>query len=609
MKHGFLRSFIGIFLSLILLAAVDMFVFSLTAHSDLDNAEQVGYSYFLERMENRDWDTVYCSNASVKVYVETEEGFKYIYNPRDSVFEELLAEKGVTVLDAKGLEDSSYLNTIIRIGVIAFNVSVILVMLFVISAIKSESKPDAFIVITPNTGGVNNTDLQEQSTTDFKLGDSDKKTFDDVAGLKEVKEDVKVLVDFLVNKDKYAEAGAKLPKGVIFYGPPGTGKTLLAKAISGEAGVPFHYMSGSDFVELYVGVGAKRVRELFDKARKDAPCIIFIDEIDAIGRSRDSRDSNGEDRKTINALLAEMDGFKETENIIVIGATNRLKDLDPALLRSGRFTNKYCVPLPQTPAERKEVLNLYMWDKSFGDDVNVDDLAHEVSGLSPAQIEAWLNEAAIIQVQQSKAYITKVILDDALSKMLLQGHVRKDQSFRSEEERKIVAYHEAGHAILGRLLGSDVTKVTILSTTSGAGGVTFTTPKESGLLSVTDIKNKVMELYGGRLAETILYNGDFSKVTTGASNDIERATELIRAMVVSYGMSEEFGLINLEKVNADKEFIINQEVAIAKELQEAAMKLLTDNVESLEQLVSLLLEKDTVYKSELLELPLKTLAS
>lgn len=609
MKHGFLRSFIGIFLFIVLLAAVDSFIFSAIEYPDLGNIQHVAYNNFIEKIEDEEWKLVYYSADSDKVYIKKDGEFFYTDNPDSPDFKKMLLEKGITLLDAEELEESYKLNNIIGIMVIVLNVSAMAVAIFVVFSVKSSPKPDAFIVITPNVGGVNNTNLQEQSTTDFRLGDMDKKTFDDVAGLHEVKEDVKVLVDFLVNKDKYREAGAKLPKGVIFYGPPGTGKTLLAKAISGEAGVPFHYMSGSDFVELYVGVGAKRVRELFDKARKDAPCIIFIDEIDAIGRSRDSRDSNGEDRKTINALLAEMDGFKETENIIVIGATNRLKDLDSALLRSGRFTNKYCVPLPQTPAERKEVLNLYMWDKSFGDDVNVDDLAHEVSGLSPAQIEAWLNEAAIIQVQQSKAYITKAILDDAFSKMILQGHVRKDQSFRSEEERKTVAYHEAGHAILGRLLGSDVTKVTILSTTSGAGGVTFTTPKESGLLSVTDIKNKVMELYGGRLAETILYNGDFSKVTTGASNDIERATELIRAMVVSYGMSEEFGLINLEKVNADKEFIINQEVAIAKELQEAAMKLLTDNVESLEQLVSLLLEKDTVYKSELLELPLKTLAS
>ena len=239
-------------------------------------------------------------------------------------------------------------------------------------------------------------------------------------------------MDFLTDKDKYIEAGAVLPKGVILYGPPGTGKTLLAKAIAGEAGVPFLYASGSDFIEMYVGVGAKRIRELFAKARKQSPCIVFIDEIDAIGGKRSGMD-NSEDRKAINALLTEMDGFNELDNVVVIGATNRMEDLDPALLRPGRFSDKFCVPLPENAKERLEVIDIYATNKDFAPDFSMEALAKETVGFSPAQIESLLNEAAIIQVQEDRPYIDKDIIDKAMYKVLLNGHEKRDTERNTEE--------------------------------------------------------------------------------------------------------------------------------------------------------------------------------
>lgn len=423
-----------------------------------------------------------------------------------------------------------------------------------------------------------------------------KKYFSDVAGLREVKKDVKCLVDFIKNKEKYTAAGAKLPKGVILYGPPGTGKTLLAKAIAGEADIPFIYESGSNFVEMYVGVGSKRVRELFEKARQKAPCIIFIDEIDAIGSKRTGYD-NGEDRKTLDALLTEMDGFKESENILVIAATNRIEDLDSALLRPGRFTEKYCVPLPETLSERMEVINLYIKNKKLSDEIDLDSLAKETIGYSPAKIEALLNSAAIISVQDGEGIIRKSDIDKAMTKILLNGHMKEDSSERSMDEIKTVAFHEAGHAIVGHIFGKDITKVTVVASTSGAGGVTFSIPKEGGLSSAKDLKNQIMELYAGRLAELIYFKGDKELITTGASNDIERASKLIDSYVKKYGMSDKFGLLNLK--DEDNEKIFETKIKLSKELEEKTYEILNKNKDVLFEIAQKLIDDETIYKDEL----------
>ena len=423
------------------------------------------------------------------------------------------------------------------------------------------------------------------------------KRFSDVVGLSEVKRDVECLVDFLKNREKYEDAGAKLPRGVVLYGPPGTGKTLLAKAIAGEAGVPFLYMSGSEFVEMYVGVGAKRVRELFQRARRQAPCIVFIDEIDAVGAKRSDRE-NSEDRKTLNALLTEMDGFRSTDNVLVIGATNRLADLDPALLRPGRFTNKYCVPLPETKADRLAIVEHYASGKRFGEDVDFSALAKETAGFSPAQIEALVNESAIASVSAGRGFITRADVDTAYTKMALDGHIRDDQSERDPEEVRAVAWHEAGHALVGKLCGDEITKVTVLSTTSGAGGFTVSAPKGRQLRSAQDLKNAVAKLYGGRCAEKILF-GHRGRITTGASNDIERATKIIRSFVVNYGLVDEYGLLNLEVAEAPRGKVLDKEIELAKEIESAADEMLGAHINELRAIADELLENTTLYGEDL----------
>ena len=431
---------------------------------------------------------------------------------------------------------------------------------------------------------------------DVNENNENKKYFNDIAGLKEVKKDVKCLVDFIKNKEKYIEAGAKLPKGVILYGPPGTGKTLLAKAIAGEANIPFIYANGSSFIEMYVGVGPKRIRELFEKARKKAPCIIFIDEIDAIGSQRTGYD-HSEDRKTLDALLTEMDGFKETENILVIAATNRIEDLDNALMRPGRFTDKYCVPLPETVNERMEVINLYIKNKKLADDVDLNSLAKDTIGFSPAKIEALLNSAAIISVQDGNGIIRRKDLDKAMTKLLMDGHMKEDNSERNKKEIEIVAYHEAGHALVGHLFGKDITKVTVIASTSGAGGVTFSIPKEKGLSSARDVKGQIMELYAGRMAELMLFDGDKELVTTGATNDIERASKLIDSYVKKYGMSDKFGLLNLK--DEDDYKILDNKIEVAKELEKETYELLKKHKNVLTEIAESLIQSETIYEDEI----------
>ena len=426
------------------------------------------------------------------------------------------------------------------------------------------------------------------------------KTFQDVAGLKQVKQDMVLLVDFLKNPEKYHAAGAKMPKGVIFYGPPGTGKTLLARAIAGEANVPFYTASGSDFVEMFVGLGAKRVRELFASARKTAPCIVFIDELDAIGGKRGDIGGNSEQRQTINALLAEMDGFSGTENILVIAATNRIEDLDAALLRPGRFDKHIAVPLPETAEERLEVMKLYTKDKKFAEDVNLEALSKETIGFSPADIQALLNESALISVQKDKKFIDRECLDEAVFRKLLKGHA-KDDAKRNADEIKLVAWHEAGHAVLGKLAGMDVSKVTIIPSTSGAGGVNIIIPKKMGLYTIEELKAQVRMSYAGRCAEYLLF-GDKERVTTGASSDIKQATELIYAMISHYGMTEEYGMLNLADLRVDNSKILDKAVKLAKELEAETLELLQQHRAMHQEIVDVLIERETISGDELTEI-------
>lgn len=422
--------------------------------------------------------------------------------------------------------------------------------------------------------------------------DSNQIKFEDIAGLDEVKSDLETIVDFLKNPGRYKEAGAKLPKGVLLYGPPGTGKTMLARAIAGEAGVEFLSAVGSEFDEKFVGVGAQRIRTLFSNARKKAPCIIFIDEIDALGLKRSSDKGSG-NRQTINQLLSEMDGFTSDDNIIVIAATNKLEDLDFALTRPGRFDSQFAVPLPVNSSDRKKIIDIYVKNKKIGDDVDLTLLAKETLGCSPADIEGIINESAILATKENDGIITKAIIDDAFYKQVMKGHKKKDLE-RKEEEKKITAWHESAHAMVGILLGQEITKVTIIPSTSGAGGVTFFNNEKMGMYSKDELANQVMTLYAGRVAEEILA-GD-GGITTGASNDIAEATKIIKAMVESYGMSE-CGLLDYRNMEGN-EVTAGVCLGIANTLYTETMDLVLKHKKTLEEVANKLMLMETMTGEE-----------
>ena len=549
----------------------------LLAMSALVPAEEneVTYNKFWQMVEEEKVSKVYITVGGAATFTfEDLDGKQYITDyPRYSDFKKELLEADISVEEIS----SGWLSNILPL---VWDIGILLAM---------------FWLITRVTKGTLNSNKTEPITPD-----KGSKTFQDVAGLKQVKQDMVLLVDFLKNPAKYHAAGAKMPKGVIFYGPPGTGKTLLARAIAGEANVPFYSASGSDFVEMFVGLGAKRVRELFANARKTAPCIIFIDELDAIGGKRGDINGNSEQRQTINALLAEMDGFSGSENILVIAATNRIEDLDGALLRPGRFDKHIAVPLPETSDERLEVMKLYTKDKKFAEDVSFEALSKETIGFSPADIQALLNEAALISVQKEKKFIDRECIDEAVFRKLLKGHAKED-SKRNSDEIKLVAWHEAGHAVLGKIAGMDVSKVTIIPSTSGAGGVNIIVPKKMGLYTIEELKAQIRMSYAGRCAEYLLF-GDKEHVTTGASSDIKHATELIYAMIAHYGMTEEYGMLNLADLHVDNSKILAQAVAMAQQLEKETLDILRANRDMHQEIVDVLIERETISGDELTEI-------
>lgn len=442
--------------------------------------------------------------------------------------------------------------------------------------------------------------------------DKNKVTFKDVAGLKEEKEEVKELIDFLKNPKKFQKLGARIPKGVLLYGPPGTGKTLLARAVAGEANVPFYYISGSDFVELFVGVGASRVRDMFQQAKRTAPCLIFIDEIDAVGRQRGSGIGGGHDEReqTLNQLLTEMDGFGENEGIIIIAATNRPDVLDPALLRPGRFDRQVTVNLPDVKG-REEILKVHARNKVLADGVNIPALAKRTPGYSGADLENLLNEAALLAVRRNKEAITMSEIDEASDRVLMGP--AKSSKTRSENDRKLVAYHESGHAVVGiKLKGAnDVQKVTIIPRGS-AGGYNMMIPSEEKMCSTkTDLLEQITGLLAGRVAEEVV----FGEITTGAENDFSKATKIARAMVTEYGMSD-LGPMQLEQQEGsvflgrdyNKSRNFSNEVAheidtemrkIIDECYKKATQIINDNRDLLELLATTLLEYETLTKEQI----------
>lgn len=421
-------------------------------------------------------------------------------------------------------------------------------------------------------------------------------TFNEVQGIDELKPDLFRLVDSLKHPAKYKRLGARPTKGLILYGPPGTGKTLIAKAISGEADVPFFSASGSDFVEKYVGVGASRIRELFAKARKSSPCIVFIDELDAIGGSR-GESNNSERDQTINALLTELDGFAASEGILTICATNRLDILDTALTRPGRFDLKIAVNLPDKQA-RYQILKLHSTGKKLSDEVKIDALAKKTNGFSGAELENLLNESALIAATRDKESIANEDIEDAFFKIIMNGH--KKERVENDEYAKLVAYHESGHTLATKLLTNDgVPTVTIIQSTSGAGGVTFRAPEDVPLKSKKYLRNLIKVMYAGRAAEEILLeSGD--DITTGASEDIKQATEIIKHYIAIYGMGSR-GMIDLTQLT--NQFNMIEEASnMANELYRETLEFLTTNRSRLDRIASALLEKETLEETEIDEL-------
>lgn len=427
--------------------------------------------------------------------------------------------------------------------------------------------------------------------------------FSDIAGYSEQKEDLVTYVEYLKNPEKFHKKGATMPKGVLLYGPPGTGKTLFARAVAGEAGVPFFSASGSDFIEMFVGVGAKRIRSLFESAREKAPCIIFIDEIDAIGSKRNAL-SNSEQTQTINALLTEMDGFQKETGILVLATTNQPDALDPALVRSGRFDSHISIPLPATTEERELIIEVHKKNRTFSEDIDFKELAKQWIGFSGADIENILNEATIISTKKGFDEVTKECIEEAFYKKVLKGHMKKSgQQERDTKELEIVAYHEAGHAVVSTLLGvGEVSKVTILSTTNGAGGITFNIPKKMGLFSMEELENEVKVLYGGRAAEYLLFNKNIKKVTTGAANDIERATKILVDMIGKYGLNKDFHLLNLPNIPRGDGEVAEEVKMTSQKLFHETVSLLEEHYPLLQKVTERLLEKETIEAEELQEI-------
>lgn len=437
--------------------------------------------------------------------------------------------------------------------------------------------------------------IGEQKESDL-LQTSDTR-FENVIGHEEVLEDIQFMVEMLKNPKLGKDTGARLPRGVLFSGEPGTGKTLIAKAIAGEAGVPFLYANASSFVEMYVGVGAKRVRDLFKLARKSAPCVVFLDEIDAIGTGRDKNLGTTEHSQTLNALLQEMDGFNTSSGVVVIGATNREDALDKALLRSGRFDRRVIIAPPRDYKARMALFDYYLKDKKIDETVNVESLSKQVVGFTGADIEAIVNEAALITAMNKKNAIGSDEIEEAIDKRIFKGNRSKKGAF--ERDREIVAYHESGHAVMSYLLGEEIARATIVGTTSGVGGVVFNKERENLLQSDEDYRKRIMILYGGRASEEIKYGN----VTTGASNDITQATQLIQAYVQKFGFDRDYGLLDIELLDryVDSD-MLTQFSNISLDLYKRTKEKLDSNYALVERLAVKLLEAETLSGDAILEL-------
>ncbi|MFR1708355.1 MAG: ATP-dependent metallopeptidase FtsH/Yme1/Tma family protein [Clostridium sp.] len=540
------------------------------------------YTDFLLDLNNKNIYKVSISQTP-KITVIDKSGNKYSTdNPNSYNFKETLLKEGVIV------DSSSTLPTNQRIVVAILGISSIATI---------------FMIIKRNGSGSSMTSI---NAIDGQSVSKDKFNFNSVAGNDEAKDSLNDIVDFLKNPEKYASYGARMPKGVILYGDPGTGKTLLAKAIAGEANVPFYAVSGSDFVQMYVGVGASRIRNLFKKAKSHGKAVIFIDEIDAIGKQRSSNKAGNSDEKdqTLNALLTEMSGFKESEGIVVIAATNRLDILDEALLRPGRFDRHIEVSLPDINA-REKILNLHLKNKPVSD-MNIRDIAHNTTYFSGAKLESLVNEAAIIACKEDAPYITEHHMDKAFS-IVVAGHEKLDKEALKKEDMKITAYHEVGHALIShlKLPEEKISKVTIIPTSKGAGGYTLTIGEDSVYHNLEYLKRKIMVLLGGRAAEEIIFGEE--KITTGAFNDLKKTTNIVNNMICEYGMGKSLGLLRLSEMQGVPTdyyttVVLEECKSLIDELYGDVKDTLRANLDLLVKVSEELLVKETLYTDDILNL-------
>ncbi|MDR7433670.1 MAG: ATP-dependent zinc metalloprotease FtsH [Armatimonadota bacterium] len=560
-----------------------------------DFGDRVSYSWFLRAVESGKVAEVTIGDGTVSGVLHNGQSFR-VSVFQDASYLRLLLSKGVQVRVRPRLhrEPSTHATLL---------TSFVLLGLWMLMLRQAQS-------------GGNQAMSFGKSRARIYLENRPSVTFDDVAGVDEAKEELQEIIEFLKYPKKFQALGAKIPRGVLLVGPPGSGKTLLAKAIAGEAGVPFFSISGSEFVEMFVGVGASRVRDLFDQAKKNAPCLVFIDEIDAVGRQRGAGLGGGHDEReqTLNQLLVEMDGFDPNAGIIVIAATNRPDILDPALLRPGRFDRRIVVDNPDTKG-RRAILGVHVRGKPLAEDVDLDLLAKRTPGFSGADIANMVNEAALLAARRNKKKITMSEFEEAIERVIA-GPQRKSRIL-SQRERQLAAYHEAGHAVLGKLLphADPPHKVTILPRGMALGYVISAPPEDKYTYTKSELLDKITQALGGRVAEEIV----FGEVTTGAQNDFEQVTELARKMVTEYGMSEKLGPLSLgkrhgpvflgrdlvETRNYSEEiaFQIDQEVRrIVDECYEKAKRILTENRDKLERVATALLEKESLEGEELTRL-------
>ena len=588
-------------IALLVIILLNAFVFPMFIGGDV---KEVDYGTFLTMVENKEVSKVQLEGDTIYFIDNSEEGQQYettTFDDPDLV--NRLEKSGCEFGRVAEEQMSPWLSMLISIGIpvlIFWGLGQLLTRQLM-KNMGGGSGGNPFMQF-----GKSNAKVYVESTTGI--------TFNDVAGEDEAKELLTEIVDFLHNPGKYQEIGAVCPKGALLVGPPGTGKTLLAKAVAGEAGVPFFSISGSEFVEMFVGMGASKVRDLFKQANEKAPCIVFIDEIDTIGKKRDSQGFSGNDEReqTLNQLLTEMDGFDASKGVVILGATNRPDTLDPALLRPGRFDRRIPVELPDLKG-REEILKVHARKIKIGDDVDFNAIARAASGASGAELANMVNEAALRAVRENRKFVTQSDLEESIE-VVIAGYQKKNKVL-STKERLIVAYHEIGHALVAALQtnSAPVTKITIIPRTSGALGYTMQVDEEErNLMSKEEIENKIATLTGGRCAEELV----FDSITTGASNDIEQATKLARAMITRFGMSGKFGMVALEtQVNpylgGDSSLSCSPETAATidgmvvdtvKQAYDKAMNLLKENKGKLHELAKYLYERETITGEEFMQI-------